>query len=231
VIGVIFALVLLRYLWVWASLHINLLRDSRTGSSHTVEQWRIVGATSLAGVRGAITLAGVLTLPLVLPDGSAFPGRELAIFLAAATIIISLVIASVGLPYLLRGLDVPAEPSHQEAEDRARIAAAEAAIRAIERTLHDRQSSSSDIDADLYTESGARLMELYRQRIDGRSKNGEEAVRIRKTDEIERKLRLAALRAERDEIYHIARTHDLPDDSARKLVREIDLQETRLAPS
>jgi len=51
----------------------------------------VVAATSLAGVRGAITLAGILTLPIVLHDGSPFPARELAIFLAMGIIIVSLV--------------------------------------------------------------------------------------------------------------------------------------------
>ena len=56
--------------------------------------WRLVLVTSLAGVRGAITLAGILTLPLLMPDGSAFPVRDLAIFLAACVIILSLITAT-----------------------------------------------------------------------------------------------------------------------------------------
>jgi len=59
-------------------------------------------------------------------DGSAFPARDLAIILAAGVIIMSLVSASFSLPFLLRGLELPPEPSQQEGEDRARIAAAEA---------------------------------------------------------------------------------------------------------
>src|SRR5258705_11878607 len=78
-------------------------------------------------------------------------------------------------------------------------------------------------DADLYADAGARIGELYRQRIDGRSKSGEEGALARKIDEIERKLRLAGLRAERDEIYRMARSRKLPDEMARKLVREVDL--------
>ena len=39
-------------------------------------------ATAVAGVRGAVTLAGVLSLPLAMPDGAAFPARDLVIFLA-----------------------------------------------------------------------------------------------------------------------------------------------------
>jgi len=70
-------------------------------------------------------------------------------------------------------------------------------------------------------------MELYRQRIDGRSKTGEERELARKIDEIERRLRLAGLRAERDEIYRIVRSRRLTDEAARKLVREVDLLEAR----
>src|SRR3546814_16321334 len=93
---------------------------------------------SFAGVRGAITLAGVLTLPLAMGDGSPFPARDLAIFLAMGVIIVSLIVASIGLPLLLNGLQMPAEPSHQAEENAARVAAAEAAIAAVERIEHTR---------------------------------------------------------------------------------------------
>jgi hypothetical protein len=120
----------------------------------------------------------------------------------------------------------PQEPSHQEAEDRTRIAAGEAAIRAIGRAQHDMGEGRRD--ADLYAEIGARLMETCRRRIDGRSKTGDEATQVRKGEAIERDLRLAALRAERDVAYQAARRRELDQETARKVVREIDLQEARL---
>jgi CPA1 family monovalent cation:H+ antiporter len=227
VLVVTLALAVLRYLWVWASLQFTLFRAAGKRPRARAPSWRLIAATSLAGVRGAITLAGVLTLPLVMTDGSAFPGRAMAIFLASGVIIVSLVAASLGLPFLLKGLKLPPEPSHQEEEDRARVAAAAAAMQAIESALHDMGAGKSD--ADIYAEAGTRVMEPYRQRINGRSKTGEEGVLVRKIDEIERKLRLAGLRAERDELYRIARARDLPDEIAGKLVREIDLLEARLA--
>jgi CPA1 family monovalent cation:H+ antiporter len=219
------ALALLRLLWVWISLRFTMFRAARTGKAFTKPGWRLIAATSLAGVRGAITLAGVLTLPLVMADGTAFPARDLAIFLAAGVIIVSLIAASIGLPVLLKGLELPPEPSHQRIEDHARIVAAEEAIKAIERAQHDMGEGRSD--ADLYTEIGAQLMELYRQRIDGRKKTGDEAAVVRRADEIERVLRLAAIRAERGEFYRLARAHKLSDEMTRKLVRELDLQEAR----
>src|SRR3546814_8541918 len=92
---------------------------SRRVGSRSLPDWIILAAMSFAGVTSAITLAGVLTLPLVMNDGSAFPARDLAIFLAMGVIITSLVAASIGLPLLLRNLQMPDEPSPQAEEDAA----------------------------------------------------------------------------------------------------------------
>jgi Na+/H+ antiporter len=227
VVAITLALAVLRFIWVWTSLRFTLFRAALKGQKPHLPSWRLIAVTSLAGVRGTITLAGVLTLPLTMNDGSAFPARDLAIFLAAGVIIVSLVAASVSLPFLLRGVELPPEPSRQEAEDRARIAAAEAAIQAIEQAQHRMGEGRSD--ADLYIDAGVRIMELYRHRIDGRSTTGKEASLARKIDEIERTLRLIGLRAERAEIYRIARAHRLSDEVSRKLVRELDLLESRFA--
>ncbi|WP_026791628.1 Na+/H+ antiporter [Pleomorphomonas oryzae] len=229
IVAINVALIALRLIWGWTSLRFILFRASRQGKTLQTPSWRLVVATSLAGVRGTITLAGVMTLPLVMNDGSPFPARDLAILLAAGVIIVSLVIASVGLPHLLKNLKLPPEPSEQEAEDVARTRAAEAAIRAVEQAQH--KMSEGRADADIYIDAGARITDLYRQRIEGRTKTGDERERARKIDEIERKLRLAALHAERDEIYRNARIRKLSDEAARRLVREIDLLEARISGS
>lgn len=227
VVAINVALAALRFLWVWASLRFTLFRVRRTGRAIQTPSWRLVAATSLAGVRGAVTLAGVLTLPLVMLDGSAFPARDLAILLAAGVIIFSLVIASIGLPSLLKGLKLPPEPAHQQQEDHARIVAAEAAISAIEQAQHDMGEDRAD--ADLCVDAGARIMNAYRQRIDGRSKSGEERDLLRKINEIEHRLRLTGLRAERQEINRLARGRRISDEVASRLIKEIDLMEARAA--
>ena len=117
VLAINISLVVLRFVWVWISLSFTIFRDRLHGSKARGPNWRIVGATSLAGVRGAITLAGVLTLPHLLNDGSSLPARDLAIFLAMGVIIVSLIAASIGLPLLMRGLEMPDEPSYQAEEE------------------------------------------------------------------------------------------------------------------
>ncbi len=223
------ALAALRFLWVFTSLRLTMFRATCKGQKPPAPSWRLIAATSLAGVRGAVTLAGVMTLPLTLTDGSGFPARQLAIFLAASVILLSLIIASIGLPYLLKGLELPPEPSHQEEEDRARIAAAHAAIAAIKRARGDLEEGRAD--AELYDEVGGRIMELYLQRIEGHSRTGADGDRARQISAIERQLRLAGLRAERDELYRIVRSHGMDDETSRKLIREVDLMEARLGTS
>lgn len=220
-----FALAALRFAWVWVSFRFTMYRARRNGDTIQYPGWRLVAATSLAGVRGAITLAGILTLPLSMPDSTPFPARDLAIFLAAGVIIVSLVGASIGLPHLLKGLKLPPEPSVDRRENIARLAAARAAIKAIERKQHELGQGRSD--ANLYAEAAVRLMDLYRQRIDGRTKTGEDAELVRHIEEIEHKLRVEGLKAERDELFRLGRSQRVPQDVIRKLVREVDYMETR----
>jgi NhaP-type Na+/H+ or K+/H+ antiporter len=61
--------------------------------------------SSVAGVRGAITLAGVLSIPLLLPDGNVFPARYELVFLAAGVILFSLFVGVIVLPILLRHIE------------------------------------------------------------------------------------------------------------------------------
>ncbi|THF65455.1 Na+/H+ antiporter [Pseudothauera nasutitermitis] len=220
-------LALLRFVWVWVSLRLSLFRARDPGEPLQRPHWRIVAAVSLAGVRGAITLAGVLTLPLLLPDGREFPARDLVIFLAASVILISLVVASVALPRVLRGLELPDEPAEQRKEDRVRREAAAAAVAAIERTRH-ALSAASAADADLYANAAVRVMANYQHRLEDSAVPGDvDAERLRAADRAEVALRLAALQAEREAIFRLAREAEISDEISRKLVRQIDLMEER----
>lgn len=77
---------------------LTVFRQKRRGQIITIRpRFIVLAVMALAGVKGAITLAGILTLPVTLENGSPFPGRELLIFLSMAVILMSLIIAAVGL--------------------------------------------------------------------------------------------------------------------------------------
>ena len=223
--GITFGLLALRCLWVWASLRLTIYKQVKRHQPRLKIMPRLLLATTLAGARGTITLAGVLTLPLAMPDGSPFPARHLTVFLASAVILISLLAASIGLPKLLSGMVFPDEPEDRQQEDHARRKAAEAAVAAIEDAQIKLMPASAD--PDVYPQAAARVIALYRHRLNESQRDPKGSMAFCKTDKAERKLRLAALEAERRAIFNLTREGRLSDDISRKLVREIDLNESR----
>ncbi|CAN7273203.1 Na+/H+ antiporter [Pseudoduganella sp. LjRoot289] len=222
--GISLGLMVLRFIWVWTTLRLTLYKKSKMGERAAPPHWRLLLATSLAGARGAITLAGVMTLPLVMADGKDFPARDLTIFLASSVILISLLAASIGLPRVLSGVDFPEESSESQEEDRAREVAANAAIAGIEKAQIELMSTS--MDADLYPQAASRVIALYKHRLVEHTEM-DEGRQFRKMDMAEKALRMSALQAERKAIFNLARHGHISDDISRKLVREIDLSEAR----
>ncbi|MYM73781.1 Na+/H+ antiporter [Duganella sp. FT109W] len=218
-------LLVLRMAWVWTSLRLTIFKQKFRHQARQKINPRLLLATTLAGARGTITLAGVLTLPLVLPDGAPFPARALTIFLACSVILLSLLVASIALPRLLAGMTFPAEPEEQQEEDLARRTAANAAISAIEKAQVALMESDACIDPDVYPEAAARVIAFYEHKLKEVDPESEQA--WRKTDSAERELRLAALAAERNTVFDLARHDHISDETSRKLVREIDLMEAR----
>ena len=223
---IIVGLALLRFVWVWAGVRLSRWWHTRRTDRIEPVPWRLVAATSLAGVRGAVTLAGVLTLPLSLADGSSFPARDLAIFLAMVVILFSLVLASVALPVVASGLSMPPKDAEDRSEDRARREAARAAIDAVDKAQHNVSPDDAE-NAAIMTNAAARVIAVYQDRLRSPDALGIDAKVLVRSDVAERALRLAALRAERDCIYTLARSGQISDDLSRKLVREIDLLESR----
>jgi CPA1 family monovalent cation:H+ antiporter len=221
-------LVLLRFVWVWVSLRLTILNQRRLGQQVFRPRMRLILATSFAGVRGALTMAGVMTLPLALADGTPFPGRQLAILLASAVIVVSLLLASVMLPRLLRGLEVPAEPEAEQEEDRARHAAVTAAVEAVERAGREHVDGP---DSELQANACGTVANLYRNRLRNIQQGDGAGPDVHAARQAEQEYRLAALRAERDTILRLGRKREISDETARKLLREIDLVEARYRES
>ena len=219
--GVLFAL---RSLWAWATVRLVLLRHDRSSRNSDLPRWRLIAVASFAGVRGAVTLAGVMTFPLVLQDGSVFPARDLAILLAEGVIVTTLLVANAALPFLLKNVQLQPKTQQPRQRSEARLAVAQAAIVAVERAVQDAKGKN---DEDLYLKAGARIGARYQQEIQACINWGADTGLAQESGEIERKLHLVALRAERAELYRIARLGKLTDEATRMMVREVDLQESR----
>ncbi len=224
-VGIIyFALLLLRFVWLWLMKNFsNRLLKKRPlmfGSFSTRELW----VASFAGVRGAITLAGVLSIPLFLADGAAFPSRYQLVFLAAGVILFSLIAGVVALPFLLRGVVVD-KSAYREEERMARSVSAEVAIESLHK-MEERLAADSEenIDEQTLKEISSRVVGNLRRRTVGKD-DIEQALML---ENLERRFRLTALRAERGELYHLRATQRISNETLQKLLHDLDLLEALL---
>lgn len=219
------ALTLMRFVWLWTMKNFSRRFLKKKPMSFGSWSTREIVIASFAGVRGAITLAGVLSIPLLLPDGNAFPARYELVFLAAGIIIFSLFIGVITLPFLLRHLDA-GDHAWQQKEIRFALAAtAEVAIVTIEK-MEERLIADieENIDTQLLKEVSSRVAGALRRRTDGR--NDIESSLLE--ENLERRFRLAALRSERAELYHLRATRQISNETLQKLLHDLDLLETLL---
>lgn len=219
------ALMVLRFGWLWLMKRISLRFMTKRPMVFGDYSTREILIASFAGVRGAITLAGVLSIPLLLSDGSAFPSRYQLVFIATGVILFSLICGVIVLPLLLRGIQVSDKAQHRQEERMARAAAAEVAIESLHK-MEERLANSQEenIDTQILNEVSARVIGNLRRRIDGND-DADSALLIEK---LERRMRLNALRAECGEYYHLRAQQKISNETLMKLLHDLDLLEALL---
>ncbi|MEQ6471932.1 Na+/H+ antiporter [Comamonas sp. wu1-DMT] len=237
VAAISFALLLMRWIWLVLGVHGSLLRAHRQGKMSERPSPLLNLATTLAGIRGAVTLAGALSVPMLLNNGQPFPGRDMLVFLATGTILFTLVIGAVGLPIVLRHL-----PPHEESPTvrEERLAREQACMAAMAKlTLSEEEVLRRDPEwVAMRQEVNGHLTQEYRNRIqlldDGSGaaqsiellREAPEVVRQRKLRYVmEIETRIECIHAERDFYYAERQAHRINDESLRSLVSELDMQE------
>ncbi|MGE8546947.1 MAG: Na+/H+ antiporter [Alcaligenes sp.] len=224
-VAICVALVLLRFLcvygYLWLRRGLSLL-----GANHDTGQAnpRLVLVLSVAGVRGAVTLAGVMTLPLQLPDGSPFPARDLAIFLASVVIIVSLLMASLSLPPLMKKVKLPELHRRQGQEELADQAARQACVQSVAHTLNELIEQNPDVPGERYAAMANRVLASLNQDRDDGKAAGDPA-----EQDLEKRMQMQAIAAARNAVFALARQHQISDEIAREKVRLLDLIEVRMS--
>jgi Na+/H+ antiporter len=174
-----------------------------------------------AGMRGSVSLAAALAIPLTTDVGTPFPHRDLIIFLTFSVILGTLVLQGLTLPGVIRMLGL--EPDHldEKLEAKARIKAAEAALARLDEL----------VDEDWVRDDTAeRLRGLYnfrRDRFASRFDEGSDGAIEEQSQNFQR-LRRELLEAERAAIVDLRRQGAINDDAMRRLARDLDLEDARL---
>lgn len=234
------ALLSLRWIWLMLGVSRSLHKAHQAGKLVKKPDLWLNLATTLAGIRGAVTLAGALSVPLLLNNGQPFPARDMLIFLATGTILFTLVIGSIGLPLVLRRVQAVSEPESVREERQARIAACRAAINSLAMSDEDAAQQPTEWQAQQHEIEG-RIAREYRSRIDlldeERTPESAEMQDLATPDAVqERRLRYVAelemrlncIKVERHTIYAERHNNRINDESLRSLVQELDLSEITL---
>jgi monovalent cation/hydrogen antiporter len=184
--------------------------------------WRERVVVAWAGMRGGLSLAAALAIPLRRADGSPFPDRDLVIVVAAAVIVASLLMQGTSLPWLLRRLGLRAE-DFGTAENKVRLKAARAALEWLD-------DNSKDESADEATKSARALYEAKVRRLRLSPPGDEESDEAREMERY-RALRLELLGVERSTVLALRRDGRINATVLRTVERDLDLEEARLSGS
>ena len=219
------ALIVVRFGWLLLMQRISKRLLKKRPMEFSNYSLRELLVATFAGVRGAVTLAGVLSIPLFLPNGENFPARYELVFLATGVILFSLLAGVVTLPLLLKGVSGIDKGETGKELRKARSIMAKSGIDSLykmeERLAKD---TNENIDPEVLKEVSSRVIGQLRRRLDDKD-DVEQAMFM---ENLERRLRLNALRAERAEVYHLRATKEISDESMRKLLRDLDLLEALL---
>ena len=228
---------LLAVRWVWVSLCVvHSLRKAHQGDRADKPSLLLNLATTMAGIRGAVTLAGALSIPVLLPGGQAFPARHLLIFLATGVILLTLILGAIALPLILRRIPKQTDSENQREERAARLVACKAAIASL--ALNEEDTATRDEAwVARHQEVVGRIVKEYRNRIellegslnpDNMVENDDAMEDRRERYNREMELRLQCLKVERDTLYAERQAHRINDEVLRAAVSELDLAEVSL---
>ncbi|MGP0941434.1 Na+/H+ antiporter [Serratia sp. CY74737] len=224
VVIIYFSLIAVRLIWLWLMKVGSATLMRKDPLLFSKFSTRDLFVAAFAGVRGAVTLAGVLSIPLFLLDGSPFPGRYQLVFIASGVILLSIVVGIVTLPFLLRG-NLPPEEDQEEAFSVSE-ALASAATKAVNETKEKLLvAPPDDATPELIEETTRRMLDVLQRKI----LTKEDVKNIVALKRLEKQLYLASLHAEREELYRLRRMKKISHEKQRKLLHRIDITEVLIA--
>ena len=172
-------------------------------------------------MRGALSLAAALALPLETDAGAAFPGRDLVLFLTFSVILATLVGQGLTLPFLIRVLGLEDDGTDAREDAKARIHAAEAAIARLDDLA---------LEEWVREDTAERMRGLYRfrtNRFRARFEDGDDGEIESRSQDYQR-LRRELLDAEREAVNGLRRDGTISNDVWLRVARDLDLEDQRL---
>jgi CPA1 family monovalent cation:H+ antiporter len=194
--------------WISKYIHTN---DSNPG-------WKGPVMLGWAGMRGVVSLASALSIPLLLPNGEAFPYRNLILFITFVVILVTLVFQGLTLPAVIRWVNMKDTFPHKpqgEQENEIRVHLLNAMIKALEEE-HGEVLSKNELLRNKH--------QRLRQHIETMdSPKSDERASLQAFQKVQRDL----IQVQRQALNYFRDKEEFDDEVIRKIEEQLDLEEAK----
>jgi CPA1 family monovalent cation:H+ antiporter len=217
------AVIAMRFIWGNTMTLIIRTLDRRESQRARRSTWQLRVVSSWSGMRGAVSLAAALALPLHTNGGAPLPGRDLIQFITFALIVVTVVGQGLTLPWLIRRLGVIDDGTEEEHEElKARLVIAKAALNRVD-----------ELEGEEWTRDGTieRVRALYnyrKRRFAARAGKIEDEDGIEERSLAYQRLMHEIYAVQRAELVRLRNERAISAEVMRRVERELDLEEQRL---
>jgi CPA1 family monovalent cation:H+ antiporter len=215
------AVIGIRILWVFPATYLPRRIFPAIRNRDPNPAWQHVAIVAWTGMRGVVSLAAALALPLTVQNGAPFPGRDFILFVSFTVILATLVLQGLTVPVLIRWLGVKDDNSADREEREARLKANRAALARLSEIPEPDPAKAEALD---------RLRIEYEDRIRQLEIDEPKQANSRRhlfSSEYEN-LSNEALKVERNVILQLRNGNVINDEVLRRIQHDIDLAEARL---
>jgi monovalent cation/hydrogen antiporter len=210
-----------RIVWVIPLTYLPRLLFAGIRRRDPYPPWQQPAFVGWTGMRGAVTLAAALAIPLATDAGTPFAGRDLIVFLAFCVVFATLVVQGLSMPLVIRALGLEDDGLSAREETKARIHAADAAIARLDELIE---------EGSVRADTAERLRGAYQfrqRRFRARFDDGDDGAIEERSLQYQR-ARRELLDAERAAIVALRNEGRIAEEVMHSLQRDLDLEDSRL---
>lgn len=227
--GVVISLVtiLIRMIWVYPATFLPRWLSKGIREREPRPNWQGVFVVSWAGMRGVVSLASALSIPLTLFWGDPFPMRNLILFITFVVILFTLVVQGLTLPLIIKWLNVGTQEEAQhtaEAEQETTIRLR--LMKAAQEKLHIKYSShihGNELLENLKLQLHSNIS-FVSQRLESLERRDTEIADM----DLHNRVMYDLIKAQRRELSRLRREREFDDETLRRHEAQLDLDEARL---
>jgi monovalent cation/hydrogen antiporter len=207
-----------RVIWVYPATYIPRLLSRSIREKEPFPAVKLVTIVAWSGMRGVVSLAAALALPLTVAGSSPFPNRDLIIFLTFCVILATLVLQGLTLRPMITWFGIKKDEGEYREEEAARLKLASSIIEHIEENYS--LSLSDEVLNQIKSKYEIRIQRL-------RKGAGNQRMDVQEINEFHR-IQQELLDKERNLVLQLRAEAKISDEAMRRIEYELDLEETRL---